>query len=1081
MMQRYSTKAAGQLSDKLSVRTSHRPTNHTIARRPSQCFALLGVALLFCLAPASMLGVSISVGGGTLSWGVTSSTSQCGPAGAQWTVYSFSSFNFKDSAGISTNLGGGASYYSWTSGCSSSAPKGAQPATVTLTGPHYTIVFTPLNGGSGSATYIENPTLTLSASPNPSTYGTAVTLTATVSTTTDTNVVTFYNGGAVIGTATPSAGAARLTTSSLPAASNSVTASIAGSTGYSYVSSSAITVVVNAAPPTITLATSGSPSNSGANVTFTATVPVGDTNTVTFYNGATVLGAAAGSNGTAALVVATLPVGSNTITASIAGGGNYLAATSSAITQVVNGATPTISLATSGSPAPYGSPVTFTATVTPGDPNTVTFYNSGAALGSVTPLNGIAALVVSSLHLGSSTITATVAAGGSFSSASSSAITQVIVAATPSIVLTTSKSAAAFGSAVAFTASVPAADTNTVTLYDGSSSLGNAVPVGGTASITVNTLSVGLHSMTAGIAAGGNYNGATSSAIVQNIESTVANYHFQIVNDSGASGYDAVGNIQAFTDSVIGAWSNVSYDTLNRLSAAAQVPTSGAAQYYCWDYDSFGNRKHQQITTVAGYSNSVGTPCAPLATATLLANSWANYTVDGTAYTTDNGQNRLTGSPVGATTYDPAGNVLKDSVNQYLYDGEGRLCAVQYPTGVANHYLWEGYIYNADGVRVAKGSLTRFTCDTNPADTTTYNGFSVQTLYILGGGGNQLTEVASANNGQTWTTVHTNIFAGGQLLGTYSSDSTQVTAGQLYFHLYDWLGTRRQQTDYAGNPVLNFSSQPFGDNLQSTSVGSASSVDATEHHFTGKERDTESGNDYFPARYYRSSMGRWLSPDWSAKAEPVPYAKLDDPQTLNLYSYMQNNPLSGADADGHCGDKCQRFWNGFFGYGKVTDAERDARIAEQRQWLIDHTGDDATKERWENASGKEVFGAYVCLQSSSCTQKAIDAGQLALAATKPVNLPSWKSIEIDMDHVESGHMGGGRAIQSEAAGAGKSQFPSSMSKEQVERAIREAYRNGSNAGRQGDVVKVIGQGGGMQIEMWVNTATKTIESAYPKW
>jgi hypothetical protein len=46
-------------------------------------------------------------------------------------------------------------------------------------------------------------------------------------------------------------------------------------------------------------------------------------------------------------------------------------------------------------------------------------------------------------------------------------------------------------------------------------------------------------------------------------------------------------------------------------------------------------------------------------------------------------------------------------------------------------------------------------------------------------------------------------------------------------------------------------------------------------------------------------MGRFLSPDWSAKEEPVPYAKLDDPQTLNLYSYVRNNPLTGIDADGH--------------------------------------------------------------------------------------------------------------------------------------------------------------------------------------
>jgi len=74
------------------------------------------------------------------------------------------------------------------------------------------------------------------------------------------------------------------------------------------------------------------------------------------------------------------------------------------------------------------------------------------------------------------------------------------------------------------------------------------------------------------------------------------------------------------------------------------------------------------------------------------------------------------------------------------------------------------------------------------------------------------------------------------------------------------------------------------------------------YHFTGKERDTESGNDYFDARYYASSMGRFLSPDWSAQEEPVPYAKLDNPQTLNLYSYVTNNPLARVDADGHAGD-----------------------------------------------------------------------------------------------------------------------------------------------------------------------------------
>jgi len=54
-------------------------------------------------------------------------------------------------------------------------------------------------------------------------------------------------------------------------------------------------------------------------------------------------------------------------------------------------------------------------------------------------------------------------------------------------------------------------------------------------------------------------------------------------------------------------------------------------------------------------------------------------------------------------------------------------------------------------------------------------------------------------------------------------------------------------------------------------------------------------------------MGRFMSPDWSAKEDPVPYAKLDDPQTLNLYAYVGNNPLIRVDPDGHCaGFECQQ-------------------------------------------------------------------------------------------------------------------------------------------------------------------------------
>ncbi|WP_263355765.1 RHS repeat-associated core domain-containing protein [Acidicapsa ligni] len=72
--------------------------------------------------------------------------------------------------------------------------------------------------------------------------------------------------------------------------------------------------------------------------------------------------------------------------------------------------------------------------------------------------------------------------------------------------------------------------------------------------------------------------------------------------------------------------------------------------------------------------------------------------------------------------------------------------------------------------------------------------------------------------------------------------------------------------------------------------------------YTGKERDSESGNGYFGASYYASSMGRLMSPDYDDDdddPEPVPYADLENPQSLNLYGYVKNNPITNVDDDGH--------------------------------------------------------------------------------------------------------------------------------------------------------------------------------------
>ncbi len=348
-------------------------------------------------------------------------------------------------------------------------------------------------------------------------------------------------------------------------------------------------------------------------------------------------------------------------------------------------------------------------------------------------------------------------------------------------------------------------------------------------------------------------------------------YSYSIVQPgSGASGYDSHGNIMAYQDSVNGNWSGMGYDSLNRLTSATEVPTSGSPQCFWWSYDSFGNRTAQSsgVATLQG-----STPSCQSSAPTAI------YSV---AY--QQGNNQIAQSP---WTYDAAGDVATDDTNSYLYDDEGQVCAV------AGQPLLPGwplqlvqYIYDAEGHRVAKGTISTFSCDNsiNPSTGLPNNGFTVTKEYVVDQNGEQVTEMDGSGN---W--LHTNVYAEGSLLATYDGDG-------LHFHITDWLGSRRVQTDDAGRVEATYQELPFGEMVpQNNTIF----LGATEQHFTGKERDTESGNDYMFARYYNSATGRFLSPDWSAKDEPVPYAKLDNPQSAESVRLRQNNPLLRADPDGH--------------------------------------------------------------------------------------------------------------------------------------------------------------------------------------
>ncbi len=290
-------------------------------------------------------------------------------------------------------------------------------------------------------------TTTLTASPNPSTVGQAVTLTATVrpvapATGVPTGSVSFRDGATTIETATLDAtGTASIVVSTLGAGNHSLTAVYAGSPDFQTSTSAVVTQVVRAATTT-TLSSTPNPSTAGQGVTLTATVlPVAPatgvpTGSVSFRDGTTTIGSATlGATGTASIVVSTLTAGSHSLTAAYAGAGNFLASTSPVVTQVVNApaASTTTTLTSAPNPSTTGQAVTLTATVSPVAPatgtptGTVTFRDGTTTIGSATlGGNGTASIIVSTLAAGSHSLTAAYGGSANFLASTSAVMTQVV-------------------------------------------------------------------------------------------------------------------------------------------------------------------------------------------------------------------------------------------------------------------------------------------------------------------------------------------------------------------------------------------------------------------------------------------------------------------------------------------------------------------------------------------------------------------------------------------------------------------------------------------------------------------------------
>lgn len=358
-------------------------------------------------------------------------------------------------------------------------------------------------------------TTTLTSSANPSAFNQSVTFTATV-TTGATGTVTFTSGATTIGTATISNGTATATTSTLPVGSDPITAAYSGDTNYN-ASSANLTQTVSKTTPTMTLTSSVNPSTINQSVTFTAKLPSSATGTVTFTSGATTLGTSTLTSGVATISTSTLPVGSNPITATYSGDSNNNSATAS-LTQTVNKATTTITLASSVNPSSAGQAVSFTATVPSSATGTITFSSGATPLGTSTVTSGTASVSTSTLPVGSDPITATYN-GDTNNTAATATLTQTVNKVTPAITLTSSNNPSSVSQPVTFIATLPLTTTGTVTFTNGATVIGTANLNNGSASVNTSTLPGGSDVITATYSGDANNNTATAT-LTQTVNST---------------------------------------------------------------------------------------------------------------------------------------------------------------------------------------------------------------------------------------------------------------------------------------------------------------------------------------------------------------------------------------------------------------------------------------------------------------------------------------------------------------------------------------------------------------------------------
>ena len=385
--------------------------------------------------------------------------------------------------------------------------------------------------------------LTLTTSTSTAVLGQPLTITAALRVVppgagSPTGSITFFDGATALGTApVDPVGVAALTTTAMTLGPHSITARYGGDASFTDSVSSSLTVAILRAATATSVTTSASPVPWHQPVTLTAVVvvlpPGADTpaGMVTFFDGPTSLGTGMlDAMGRATLIVSALTLGDHPITASYGGAPSFEGSVSPALTQTITGVPSATTLIGSPNPAISQRPVVLTATVVVVPPSTgtptgsVTFFDGPTPLGTAPVTAGRATLTTSALTVGAHALTAGYSGDARIAPSTSPAVTETINRAPTTTAVTSSAGVSVTGRTVTFTAKVSVVapgtgtPTGSVTFRDGATPLGT-VPVDATrqATLTISTLLVGAHPITAVYEGDAGFAPSTSPVLTETI------------------------------------------------------------------------------------------------------------------------------------------------------------------------------------------------------------------------------------------------------------------------------------------------------------------------------------------------------------------------------------------------------------------------------------------------------------------------------------------------------------------------------------------------------------------------------------